>query len=329
MDRNLGFENSDAHNDGSQINGSPDGIDRRGMLECMAWVGTGLLWSFSGGIPTSRVLARDAAPVSKGTFSFVQISDSHLGFSRAPNKDVAGTLRETVARINRLRHTPSLLLHTGDITHSGIESEFDACDQILREAHVGERVYVPGEHDVYDEGRLYLERYGKRTRGAGWQSFDDHGVHFVGLVNVLNVDAGQLGRLGAEQLTWLKTDLASLADSTPIVVFAHVPLWSVYPQWGWGTQDAAQALQLLRRFGSVTVLNGHIHQTLQKVEGHITFHTACSTAFPQPKPGSAPSPGPMKGVPAEKLKRMLGLTSVRYVEGEKSLAIVDVPLEGV
>ena len=319
MNRDLGFENDNAGN---------DGIDRRGMLECMAWVGTGLLWSMSGGIPTSRVLGQDGAAARTGSFSFVQISDSHIGFSRAPNKDVAGTLRQTVARINALGTTPALLLHTGDLTHGAKEEEFDACDQILREAKAAERFFVPGEHDVYDDGKLYLERYGKRTLGSGWQSFDDHGVHFIGLSNVLNVGAGQLGQLGPEQLAWLKKDVAGLADSTPIVVFAHVPLWSVYPKWGWGTEDGAQALELLRRFGSVTVLNGHIHQTLQKVEGNITFHTACSTAFPQPKPGTAPSPGPMKGVPAEKLKRMLGLTSVRSVEGHKSLAIVDVPLEG-
>jgi 3',5'-cyclic-AMP phosphodiesterase len=318
MDRDFGFE--------SKV-GANDGIDRRGMLECMAWVGTGLLWSLSGGIPRSRVLGQDGAPANTGSFSFVQISDSHIGFSRAPNKDVARTLRETVARINALRQTPALLLHTGDLTHGAKEAEFDTCDQILREANSGERFFVPGEHDVYDDGKLYLERYGKRTLGTGWQSFNDHGVHFIGLSNVLNVGAGQLGSLGSEQLAWLKKDVAGLADSTPIVVFAHVPLWSVYPKWGWGTEDGAQALELLKRFGSVTVLNGHIHQTLQKVEGNITFHTACSTAFPQPEPGTASSPGPMKGVPADKLKRMLGLTSVRYVEGDKSLAIVDVPLE--
>lgn len=318
MDHDMGLESNDR---------DEDGIDRRGMLECMAWVGTGLLWSLSGGIPTSRALGQDGTPSGTGSFSFVQISDSHIGFSRAPNKDVAGTLRETVARINGLRQTPALLLHTGDLTHGAKQAEFDACDQILREAQAGERFFVPGEHDVYDDGKLYLERYGKRTLGDGWQSFDDHGVHFIGLVNVRGAGAGQLGSLGAEQLAWLKKDLAALSYSTPIVVFAHVPLWSVYPKWGWGTEDGARALELLRRFGSVTVLNGHIHQTLQKIEGNITFHTACSTAFPQPKPGSAPSPGPMKQVPADRLKQMLGLTSVRWVQGTKSLAIVDMALQ--
>jgi 3',5'-cyclic-AMP phosphodiesterase len=320
MQRELDVQNNDDKG---------DGIDRRGMLECMAWVGTGLLWSLSGGIPVSRVLGKDTEAVATGDFSFVQISDSHIGFSKAPNKDVTGTLRETVSRINSLEQRPVLLLHTGDLTHLAKPAEFDIVDQMIRGVKTQYAAYVPGEHDVFtDDGKSYLDRYGKGTVGGGWQSFDYHGVHFIGLVNVRNLGAGQLGTLGADQLSWLKRDVARLTDSTPIVVFAHVPLWSVYPKWGWGTEDGAQALELLRRFGSVTVLNGHIHQTLQKVEGNITFHTACSTAFPQPKPGTAPSPGPMKGVPAEKLRRMLGLTSVRYAESDKSLAIIDVPLEG-
>jgi 3',5'-cyclic-AMP phosphodiesterase len=305
-----------------------DGIDRRGMLECMAWVGTGLLWTLSGGIPVSRVLAKDSDAVATGDFSFVQISDSHIGFSKAPNKDVTGTLRETVSRINSLQQRPVLLLHTGDLTHLAKPAEFDIVDQMIRGVKTQYAAYVPGEHDVFtDDGKSYLDRYGKGTVGGGWQSFDYHGVHFIGLVNVRNLGAGQLGTLGADQLSWLKRDVARLTDSTPIVVFAHVPLWSVYPKWGWGTEDGAQALGLLKRFGSVTVLNGHIHQTLQKVEGNMTFHTACSTAFPQPKPGTAASPGPMKNVPADKLKSMLGLTSVSYVEGRNSLAVVDLSLE--
>ena len=305
-----------------------DGIDRRGMLECMAWVGTGLLWSLSGGIPVSRVLAKDSDAVATGDFSFVQISDSHIGFSKAPNKDVTGTLRETVSRINSLHQSPVLLLHTGDLTHLAKPAEFDIVDQMIRGVKTQYAAYVPGEHDVFtDDGKSYLDRYGKGTVGDGWQSFDYQGVHFIGLVNVRNLGAGKLGTLGPEQLSWLKKDVSRLTDSTPIVVFAHVPLWSVYPKWGWGTEDGAQALGLLKRFGSVTVLNGHIHQTLQKVEGNMTFHTACSTAFPQPKPGTAASPGPMKNVPADKLKSMLGLTSVSYVEGHNSLAVVDLPLE--
>lgn len=305
-----------------------DGVDRRGFLKCMAWAGTGLAWTVSGGLLASRQLARGAAAAA-GSFTFVQISDSHIGFCKEPNKDVIGTLREAVARINALPEQPALLLHTGDLTHLSKPQEFDTVDQVLREARVGQVFYVPGEHDVFtDDGRSYLERYGQGVHGAGWQSHDYRGVHFVGLVNVMNLKSGgDLGMLGREQLDWLEKDLAGLAASTPIVVFAHVPLWSVYPKWGWATEDGARALSHLKRFGSVTVLNGHVHQILQKVEGNVTFHTARSTAFPQPAPGTAPSPGPIKNVPAERLRSLLGLTSVVYSEGNHTLATTDRALD--
>ena len=250
-----------------------------------------------------------------------------MGFNKAANPDVVGTLQTAVDRINALPTAPEFLLHTGDISHLSKPEEFDTVDQILKGARAKDLFFVPGEHDALeDEGKQYLERYGRGARGAGWYSFDKKGVHFVGLVNVLNLKAGGLGTLGAEQLEWLKDDVRHLKHSTPIVVFAHIPLWSVYPDWGWGTEDAAQALALLRPFGSVTVLNGHIHQTMQKIEGNVTFHTAASTAFPQPAPGSADSPGPMK-VPADRLRSVLGITDVTYVRGKHALGIIDSPLE--
>jgi 3',5'-cyclic AMP phosphodiesterase CpdA len=304
-----------------------DGIDRRGFLKCMAWAGTGVLWSMRGGILTSRALGQTMS-AADADFTFVQVSDSHIGFAKEPNKDVVGTFQQAIARVNSLPTRPSLMLHTGDLTHLSKPDEFDTADQIMRSAKAGDAFYVPGEHDVFtDDGKSFLERHGKRTQGGGWHSFDYRGVHFIGLVNVMNLQAGGLGVLGPEQLKWLKDDLLTRTASTPIVVFAHVPLWSVYPKWGWGTEDAEQALSLLRRFGSVTVLNGHIHQVLQKVEGNITFHTARSTAFPQPEPGAAESPGPIKNVPAEKLRKTLGLTNVKYVERLHSLAIVDSTLD--
>jgi Icc protein len=302
-----------------------DGIDRRGFLHCMAWAGTGVLWSMAGGVARGQV-ARRGSGTPPGGLSFVQISDSHIGFKQEANPDVVGTLRAAVNQINSLPVEPAFLIHTGDISHLSKPEEFDTVDQILKEAKVGRSFFVPGEHDVVvGHGKVYLDRYGKETTGEGWFSFDDHGVHFVGLVNVLKLKGG-LGTLGAEQLEWLETDLKGLSASTPIVVFAHMPLWSVYPEWGWGTDDGAQALGYLKRFGSVSVMNGHIHQTLQKIEGNITFHTATSTAFPQPKPGSAPSAGPMK-VPAEQLRALLGLTKVSYVQGGHALAIVDSTLD--
>jgi 3',5'-cyclic AMP phosphodiesterase CpdA len=302
-----------------------DGVDRRGFLTCMAWAGTGAFFMVEGGVLKSYSLSAlpKLARTSAGSVSFVQISDSHMGFNKAANPDVVGTLKTAIARINALPAAPEFMLHTGDISHLSKPEEFDTVDQILKDARAKEVFFVPGEHDVLeDDGQQYFERYGKGTKGAGWYSFDKKGVHFIGLVNVLNLKAGGLGTLGAAQLAWLKDDIQRLKHSTPIVVFAHIPLWSVYPDWGWGTDDAAQALALLKPFGSVTVLNGHIHQTMQKVEGHVTFHTAASTAFPQPAPGSADSPGPMK-VPADRLSSVLGITDVTYVRGRHTLGIID------
>jgi 3',5'-cyclic-AMP phosphodiesterase len=302
-----------------------DGIDRRGFLKCMAWAGTGLIWTFTGGIPTSQAFASNTAHDAKkgADFSFVQISDSHMGFNKPANPDVVATLKAAIDKINGLATPPDFLLHTGDISHLSKPEQFDTVDQVLKGASAKDIFYVPGEHDVLDDnGKSYLERYGKNTQGAGWYSFEKKGVHFIGLVNVMNLKAGGLGTLGGEQLEWMEKDVKGLKSSTPIVVFAHIPLWSAYPEWGWGTEDSAQALSYLKKFGSVTVLNGHIHQIMQKVEGNVTFHSAMSTAFPQPKPGTADSPGPMK-VPAEQLKSVLGITDVNYVQGQHSLAVVD------
>jgi predicted phosphodiesterase len=304
-----------------------DGIDRRNFLSCMAWAGTGLLWTLKGGVPESSLFAatmkQDAATAKKDSspFSFVQISDSHIGFNKAANQDVAGTLRLAINKINTHASASDFMLHTGDITQSAKAAEFDTASQIIKEAKVGQTFYVPGEHDTAaDDGALYHERLGKGTKGSGWYSFNHKGVHFIGLNNVVQIDA--MGKLGADQLSWLKQELSSLSASTPIVVFAHIPLWMVYPDWGWGTQDGAEALSYLKRFGSVTVLNGHIHQIVQKVEGKVAFHTAASTAFPQPAPGKAPNPGPMV-VPAGHLKSVLGVTNVRFVPKQGHLAVVD------
>lgn len=302
-------------------------IDRRGFLQCMQWVGGGVVWSVAAGLPASRLL--EASPQEQeraAAFNFVQISDSHIGFNRPANPDVAGTLQAAVDQINALDRQPDLVIHTGDLSHLAKAGEFDAMEQILRGLKQKQIFYVPGEHDFTgDGGKQYLERFGKGTMGTGWYSFDHKGVHFVALNNVAQLEG--LGKIGREQLDWLKNDLSAVAASTPVILFAHIPLWAVYPQWGWGTQDGEEALDLLKRFGSVTVLNGHIHQIMQKVEGNVAFHTATSTAFPQPAPGSAPSAGPMV-VPAERLRSVLGVCSVNFVPGHERLALVDAPLAG-
>ncbi len=302
---------------------------RRAALECMLWAGTAVVWTVAGGIPRARLLG--SAQAAEASFSFVQISDSHIGFAKDPNMDVPGTLAEAIGDIKKLPRQPALLLHTGDVSHLSKPRQFDTAEKIIGTSGLDAH-YVPGEHDMLDDsGKPFIARFQNREKpgvldGACY-SFDQHGVHFVGLNNVTDLKAGGLGNLGAAQLAWLKDDLAGRPASQPIVVFAHIPLWTVYKDWGWGTDDGEQALSLLRRFGSVTVLNGHIHQVLQKVEGTVAFHTARSTAFPQPAPGSAPSPGPMKIEPG-KLRSVLGTAEVRVVAGTAPLAIVDTPLAG-
>jgi len=295
---------------------------RRDALKCMAWAGTGALWALNGGVASSTMLG--AGPSTKpASFTFLQISDSHVGFAKPANPDARATLREAVAKIAGMPVKPDFIVHTGDITQLSRDSEFDDADQILRETGLP-TFYVPGEHDMLDEGtgKAFLGRYGKDSLGAGWFSFDHQGVHFIGLVNVADLKPGGMGRLGAEQIAWLAKDLAGRPASTPIIVLAHIPLWTVYAEWGWGTDDAAEALKLLARFGSVSILNGHIHQIAQKVEGRMVFHTARSTAFPQPAPGTAPSPGPQT-VPPGQLHALLGITDVAFHRGVERIALTD------
>jgi len=305
-------------------------LSRRNFLKCSAWAGTGVLWAMSGGIPRAFALD-DSTKVPDalltGNFHFVQLSDSHIGFNKEANPDPIKTLQLAIGKVNALPKAPSLILHTGDITHLSKPESFDTAAQLFKglpaQVH-----YVPGEHDTLDEGggKLYLARYGKGTLGNGWYSFDSNGVHFIALVNVFNYQAGHMASLGADQLKWLAGDLRSVQQSTPVVVFAHIPLWTVYQPWGWGTEDGDQAIALLRKFGSVTILNGHIHQVIQKVESNITFHTARGTAYPQPAPGAAPSPGPMT-VAADRLRSYLGITDVKAVQGNHPLALMDSTLD--
>ena len=297
------------------------GLDRRQTLKCMLWAGTGVVWTVSGGVPSSRLIG--SAKAAEGGFSFVQISDSHIGFSKPANPDARATLDAAVDKILAMPGGPAFMIHTGDVSHTAKPQEFDDALQMIGRAKLDVH-YAPGEHDILDPATrtAYLERFGKGATGGGWYAFDHGGVHFISLVNVVDLKKNGLGSLGAEQLAWLDDDLRGKSASTPIVLFAHIPLWMVAPEWGWGTEDSAQALALLARFGSVTVLNGHIHQLMQKVEGNVTFHTARSTAFPQPAPGTAPSPGP-KLVPAGELRKWLGVREVAYLVSPTELAVTD------
>ena len=301
-------------------------VSRRQALECMTWAGTGVLWTISGGVPRSLGIVGEAVAQEASGLTFLQLSDSHVGFDKPANPNALGTLEEAIAKVNALPKKPAFAIHTGDISHLSLASQFDDADRVISQSRLDVH-YVPGEHDFLDpDQKFYRDRYGQGTKGAGWYSFDAGSVHFIGLNNVVDLKAGGLGNLGAEQLEWLEDDVKGRSASTPIVVFAHIPLWTVYEDWGWGTDDGAQALSYLKRFGSVTVLNGHIHQVMQKVEGNVTFHTARSTAFPQPAPGAASSPGPMK-VPDAQLRQMLGIADVTLKDSGQRLAIVDSPLK--
>jgi 3',5'-cyclic AMP phosphodiesterase CpdA len=302
-------------------------LSRRKALKCMAFGGAGTLFTLAGGVFTPIDLASAAADrqltAGLGKPLFVQISDTHIGFNKEANPDVDGTLTRTIDLVNEMSQQPALIIHTGDITHLSKPAEFDAAQQMFSRLRTTEMHTVPGEHDTTDAAVTeYFSRFGKASDNKGYYSFDHAGVHFVALINVLQFKPGGLGTLGPDQLDWLAADLKGRSSSTPIVVFAHMPLWTIYEPWGWGTGDADQAMRPLRRFGSVTILNGHIHQIVQKVEGNITFHTARSTAFPQPAAGAGPSPGPMK-VPADQLPGMLGITNVLVVERPRSLALID------
>ena len=306
-----------------------DGVDRRGMLECMGWAGTGALFTLSGGLATS--VALEGAQAAYGTgkqigLNFLQISDTHIGFKKPANPDVIGTLKETIAKVKALPVQPDFIVHTGDITHLATPEQFDTAQQLLSELNLPIH-FIPGEHDILDltNAQPYLDRFGKGTKGSVWYSFDAKGVHFIALINVLALANKGMGSLGAEQLAWLKDDVAHLSSSTPIVLLSHFPLWPLFTEWGWGTADGPQALALLKRFASVTALNGHIHQIQRKVEGHMMFHSARSTAYPQPAPGVGPGPGPLV-VPSEQLRSYIGISTLEVTTSVAPIAITDAPI---
>ena len=298
-----------------------DDQSRRAALKCLAFGGAGTVFALTGGIPVSFSLAEAATPkYAQSRPLFVQISDTHIGFSKDANPDPSGTLTRAIALVNAMPAQPAFVMHTGDVSHLSKPAEYDTAQQLLKSFKVSELHVVPGEHDTIDNGVEFMNRFGAPSAGKGYYSFDKGGVHFIALVNVFNFKAGGLGALGNDQLEFVENDLKGRPSSQPIVVFAHMPLWTIYEPWGWGTGDADQLMGYLKRFGSVTVLNGHIHQIVQKTEGHMVFHTARSTAFPQPTAGNGDAPGPMK-VPADQLASTLGITSISL--RKHALALTD------
>jgi 3',5'-cyclic AMP phosphodiesterase CpdA len=308
--------------------GGPSGpqMTRRQLLRHTAWFGTAVALTVVGGEVISHVVggSSSAAAADPAALNFVQVSDSHIGFTGPANADVTGSFGEAIDQINKLSVRPDFVMHTGDLTHLSTPAQFDQVKQMMTGIKAGGVFTVPGEHDsVDDHGEKYRAAFGSGTQGNGWYSMDVKGVHVIALVNSLNLE--KLGHLGQDQIDWVTKDLAGLSADTPIVVFSHIPLFAMYPDWGWGTDDAEQVIGLMRRFSSVTALNGHVHQVFSKTDGNVTFHSATTTAYPLPHPGDGPAPTPQT-LPAGKLKSALGIREVTFKSGGHGPAVVDQPL---
>jgi len=304
-------------------------MTRRQLLRHTAWFGAAVVLTVAGGEVISHISGPAEAAVTDPladphALRFVQVSDSHLGFKGTANTAVEQSFQHAINQVNALPFRPDFVMHTGDLTHLSTPAQFDQVKQMLGHLNTAQTLTVPGEHDsVDDAGQKYRAAFGAGTAGDGWYSFDMKGVHFLALVNTLSLE--KLGHLGTDQLEFIRKDVAKLSSDTPIVVFSHIPLFEMYPAWGWGTDDAVQALSYLRRFSSVTCLNGHVHQLFTKTEGNITFHSATTTAYPLPKPGDGPAPTPVT-LPAGKLADALGIRGVAYRQGNPGLAVKDVKL---
>ena len=305
----------------------PKTMTRRQLIRHSAWFGAAVGLAVVGGEVISHVADASAADraVGRPTLRFAQVSDSHIGFTGKPNPDVHATFSQAIAQVNNLGYTPDFVIHTGDLTHLSSADQFDQVKQMLSGLKTPHVFTVPGEHDAVDDaGQKYRSIFGAGTRGDGWYSFDIAGVHVIALVNTLNVK--KLGHLGVDQLAFVQKDVAGLSSDTPIIVFSHIPLFAMYPDWGWGTEDAAQALSYLSRFSSVTCLNGHVHQLFSKTEGNVTFYSGTATAYPLPHPGDGPKPKPVT-LPAGKLHDALGIREVSYNKGQTALALKETRLQ--
>ncbi|MFI6046891.1 metallophosphoesterase family protein [Nocardia sp. NPDC051321] len=304
----------------------PQAMTRRQLIRHSAWFGAAVGLTVLGGEVISHVAgAAPAVADDRPTLRFAQVSDSHIGFQGTANANVTDTFTEAIGQVNSLGYQPDFVIHTGDLTHLATPEQFDQVAQMMQSLNTPHVFTVPGEHDSTDDaGQKYRSVFGKGTRGDGWYSLDIAGVHLIALVNTLNLQT--LGHLGQDQLEFVRKDVAGLSSDTPIIVFSHIPLFAMYPQWGWGTDDATEALSYLRRFSSVTCLNGHVHQLFTKTEGNITFYSGTTTAYPLPKPGDGPTPKPVT-LPAGKLHDALGIREVTYQKGQQMLAIKEQTLK--
>ena len=294
-------------------------IDRRRFLQ-LAAVGGGAV--FASALPGSvRATGKNGA-AGYEEFFFVQLSDTHWGYSGPANPEADSTLRKTVATVNALNIQPDFIVFTGDLTHTTNDSaerrrrltEFRG---IVSELKVKDVRFMPGEHDAsLDSGAAYKELFGETH-----YAFDHKGVHFVTLDNVSDPGAS----VGETQLQWLKADLAQLGKSTPIVVFTHRPLFDLAPAWDWATRDGAKAIEILMPYANVTVFYGHIHQEHHHQTGHIAHHSAKSLIFPLPAPMSQPKRAPLPWDPARPNKG-LGFREVEAEVNDARYKITEFPV---
>jgi predicted phosphodiesterase len=286
-------------------------LDRRQFVQ---------LAGLGGAVYASGLSGPAQAAASYDDFYFVQLTDTHWGFEGAPNPDAKGTLPKAIAAVNALPNAPDFVIFTGDLTHTTDDprerrkrmTEFRDIAAQLRAKTVR---FIPGEHDAsLDNGKAYKELF-----GAPNYTFEHKGVHFIVLDNVSDPAA----QLGDAQLAWLADDLKKQPKDARIVIFAHRPLFDLYPQWDWATRDGAKAIELLMPYANVTVFYGHIHQEHHQMTGHIAHHSAMSLIFPLPVAGSQPKRSPLPWDPAQPY-RGLGF---REVEAEKAgLVITELPV---
>lgn len=270
--------------------------------------------------PAGPSLPASPAPRARPDFLFLQLTDTHFGYEGPNNPEASHTLKDAIAKINASPLEPDFVVFTGDLTHT---TEDDAerrrrmreFSRIVADLKVKTRYYLPGEHDAApDGGAAFRETFGE-THG----SFEHGGVHFVRLDNV---SAGNA--VGEAQLDWLASDLAPLALDTPLVLFAHRPLFDLFPSWDWATRDGSKVMELVSRFSDTTVFYGHIHQEHHDLSARVRHHAARSLVFPLPAPGSVPKKAPLAWQP-ESSDHGLGYRSVRETGGEP--AISELPFE--
>jgi hypothetical protein len=288
-------------------------MDRLAFLKVMGIGGA----VFATGLPGFAEALGPAGAAKASEFYFVQLSDTHWGFEGAKaNPDAKGTLGKAIDAVNALDPQPDFVIFTGDLTHITDDpqlrrqrlAEFKVQAARLRARQVR---YLPGEHDAGggDHGEAYREAF-----GTSRYAFAHKGIHFIALDNVSQ--DGSI--LGDDQLKWFADELSRTPKTEPLVIFAHRPLFDLYPDWDWTTTDGQKAIDLLKDHRFVTVFYGHIHQEHHHRTGHIQHHSATSLIFPLPAPGSVPKRAAVPWDPAHPYQG-LGFRQVRTQPAQRKV----------